>query len=121
MKALAFLATFVLGASVCRAEVPPLVAGKEVSVRMTVRRDFFPDAARRNGVLRGSSDLLCTVTQDEQVDDCAVTEESPSGYAFGEAALGMVKFVRVAPKAKDGAETIGRKILFKIIWSGQRN
>ena len=47
--------------------------------------DAYPERAKRLSV-EGSVSLACKVTPTLALSDCQVTNESPSGYGFGEAA-----------------------------------
>jgi TonB family protein len=42
--------------------------------------------------------------------DCSVTEESPTGWGFGAAALSIARQARIEPTAADGSSVAGRRV-----------
>jgi len=66
---------------------------------------FYPPAAMEQGVV-GFAQLMCTVKLDTTTT-CAVTYESPEGWGFGEAALGISQSFRMAPSTQDGVAVAG--------------
>jgi protein TonB len=89
------------------------LTGKDVVQRMTdpQLQRYFPEAALR-GDIHGSASVLCSITAEGALADCAPATEEPVGKGFGAAASKIATFVRIAPLAKDGSQTAGRKYLF---------
>ncbi|HTX50398.1 MAG TPA: energy transducer TonB, partial [Caulobacteraceae bacterium] len=52
--------------------------------------DVYPDRALKAGV-SGFAVIRCDAKPDDHLDDCAVDEESPPGFDFGEATLRLAK------------------------------
>lgn len=63
---------------------------------------FFPRGAKTTS---GRVSLSCTVLSDTTVSNCHVTEETPEGQGFGEAALKASKTFRMSPQTVDGEPT----------------
>jgi protein TonB len=76
---------------------------------------FYPERALVRE-LPGSARLDCTVRQDGSLA-CSVQAESPAGYGFGEAALGIAQSFRMAPNLTDGSATEGRQVLVPIFFT----
>lgn len=74
----------------------------------------YPPAAIRNGV-EGRAMLECLVGETGYLR-CAVTEDSPEGAGFGDAALRVSTEFRVAPTQADGAPTAGRRLRRTIVF-----
>jgi protein TonB len=53
--------------------------------------------------------LNCSVNADGSIN-CRVTSESPDGWGFGEAALQISKFFKMAPMTANGTPTSGGQI-----------
>ena len=62
----------------------------------------YPQRAIIDGVA-GSASLNCLVLPNGAVADCNVARETPGGYGFGRAALGLSPHFRVNPRTVDGA------------------
>jgi hypothetical protein len=52
--------------------------------------EAYPERALKTGV-SGFAVIRCDAKPDDQLDDCAVDEESPPGFGFGEATLRLAK------------------------------
>ena len=68
---------------------------------------FYPRRALQNGV-EGRAVLECQVTTSGALSPCVVVSETPTGWAFGEAALRIASEYRMQPATLDGAPTTGR-------------
>jgi TonB family protein len=69
----------------------------------------YPKAAAAANV-EGRATIACRVTAEGALAGCAVTEESPPGQGFGEAALKLAAKFRMRPMTKDGVPVDGGKI-----------
>lgn len=72
------------------------------------QRTFYPSAAQAQGI-GGQVVLECLVGEDGRTA-CEVVEETPTGMAFGAAALRMSEDWRVAPQTRDFVPTAGGRI-----------
>lgn len=73
---------------------------------------FYPEPALVRE-LPGSARLDCTVRGDGSLS-CSVQAESPAGYGFGQAALGIAQSFRMAQHLADGSATEGRHVLVPV-------
>lgn len=94
------------------AQPEPSASGFELSnvnwIRAPNARDFarfYPDRALDDGQ-SGRVVLDCVAQPDGRLD-CSVTSETPSGYGFGNAALGISHQVRIQPTLPDGRSVAG--------------
>lgn len=74
-------------------------------------RDFaryYPDRALEREQ-EGRVTLDCVVAADGRIA-CTVTSEEPAGWGFGEAALRISRFFRMAPATQDGVPTSGGRV-----------
>lgn len=71
-------------------------------------RIFYPAAAQEQGI-GGRVVLECPIGEDGRVA-CEVVEETPTGMAFGAAAVRMSEDWRIAPQTRDGVATAGGRI-----------
>jgi periplasmic protein TonB len=76
---------------------------------------FYPERALVRE-LPGSARLDCVVRNDGSLN-CSVQAESPAGYGFGEAALGIAQSFRMAQRLGDGSATEGRHISVPIVFA----
>ena len=75
--------------------------------------NYYPASAAGQG-LEGRATLQCVVSTKLRLSDCAVLEESPPGFAFGQAALRLSRLFQL-PAPEAGAESpIGRPIRIPI-------
>lgn len=66
----------------------------------------FPKEALRHGV-EGIALIRCGVTSEGRMTNCAVEQEAPTGYGFGEAALALMPRFRMKAKTDGGAPVGG--------------
>ena len=98
------------------AELPEAPAGEfgladVIWVREPNARDFarfYPNRALDQG--RSGRVVLDCVASARGALDCSVVEESPPGWGFGDAALGIARQARIAPEAEDGSSVAGRHV-----------
>jgi periplasmic protein TonB len=97
------------------AEAPGPSYGLEMSdvrwIREPNARDFarfYPDRALDDG-RSGRVTLDCVIAGSGRLD-CSVAQESPGGYGFGEAALGISRQVRVDTDLPGGGNAAGRRL-----------
>jgi len=67
---------------------------------------FYPARARRRGIT-GSATIRCSVDENGGLVDCRVMSEEPLGWRLGEAALGLSRKFRLAPRTTDGESVAG--------------
>lgn len=70
---------------------------------------YYPDRAQRMSV-EGHATLNCAVTARGTLENCSVTEETPSNQEFGSAALKLSKLFKMRPLTKDGAPSEGGSV-----------
>ena len=96
-------------------DVPPLT-GRDVEIRIRDRgepQQFYPEVAQKAHV-EGHASALCDVAQNGDLLNCVLSNETPEGYRFGEATTRLASKLRIAPTAKDGTPTVGRKFQFEM-------
>jgi protein TonB len=67
---------------------------------------FYPERALRLGK-EGEAVLRCQVSASGQLHDCQVSGETPENYGFGQAAIKLARYMRIAPKTIDGQPVDG--------------
>ena len=77
---------------------------------------FYPEKARTEE-RGGRATLTCVVTAEGMLVRCFVSDETPKGYGFGQAALSLSKLFRMKPKTIDGRPVGGGAITIPIIFS----
>ncbi len=78
--------------------------------------DLFPDRAQRLEK-SGSTTMTCTVRANGMLTACAIVNEDPSGYGFGEAALKAASRFKMRPATADGRPVEGAKVTIPIRWT----
>jgi protein TonB len=64
----------------------------------------------------GRADLICEVTGDGTLTNCGVTQEYPTGYGFGQAALSLAKFYKMRLLTDDGRSVAGGTVHLPMLW-----
>jgi protein TonB len=90
-----------------RAQPPAPRASVVWSQRPSARRigELYPDRALREGV-GGRVELNCNVRANRSLA-CNVSNESPAGLGFGQAALSAAQSYRASPALSDGSDSNG--------------
>ncbi|MES2833702.1 MAG: energy transducer TonB [Pseudomonadota bacterium] len=76
----------------------------------------YPDRAIRAEV-SGRATLSCGVLANGSMTNCSVVSETPVGYGFGRAALGLSRSFRLSPRMVDGAIVEGARVLIPIAFT----
>jgi len=76
----------------------------------------YPDRAIRAEV-SGRATLSCGVRADGSMMGCSVVSETPDGYGFGRAALGLSRSFRLSPRTVDGAIVEGARVSIPIAFT----
>ncbi len=78
--------------------------------------DLYPPNAQSQG-MGGMAKIACVIDPDGHLNRCAVVDESPAGYGFGEAtAIGFVRYTRVDPATVTGGIQPGDIKVFVYKW-----
>ncbi len=88
-------------------------------VRLPVAEDMhrvYPPEARRDNV-KGRAVMVCGVTAQGRLLDCAVSDETPANYGFGAAALRLAPYFRVGPTTAEGLPTAGGTITVPVVFN----
>jgi TonB family protein len=96
---------------------PPLLPSPHW-VRTPNGDDFarvYPSAAMRRGI-EGHTTMRCDVKADGTLTNCVVTEETPKGAGFGDAALKLAPKFRMTPTTDDGKSVEGGSVIIPISW-----
>ena len=75
--------------------------------------DAYPQRALDDGKI-GAVSLSCTVTAKGDLTGCSVADETPRGWGFGAAALGLSKRFRMVPRTEDGQAVGGGTVRIPI-------
>lgn len=67
---------------------------------------FYPERALRMG-REGEATLRCQVSAGGRLHDCQVSGETPENFGFGDAAIKLARYMRIAPKTIDGQPVDG--------------
>lgn len=62
----------------------------------------------------GSASAICTVSPEGMLTTCKVVQETPLGYGFGDAVLGMASRLRLPLKTKAGVPAVGKRFLLSL-------
>jgi len=76
----------------------------------------YPDRAAAKE-MSGAATLLCGVATDGSMAGCAVIDESPKGWRFGEAALAAARYFKMSPRTVDGQVVEGAKVRIPIVFN----
>lgn len=67
---------------------------------------FYPERALRMSK-EGEATLRCEVAANGQLRNCQVSGETPENFGFGQAAIKLARYMRIAPKTVDGQPVDG--------------
>lgn len=75
----------------------------------------YPSWALGFGV-EGRVEISCSIRPDGTLADCQIIEETPPGWSFGAASLGLTQFFRMSPAvvSRDNLRTVRIPIRFAI-------
>lgn len=87
-------------------------------VRMPTGDDLarvYPRPALSRG-LSGHTKMSCKVRKDGTLTDCAIVQEDPPGYGFGDATLAVAQYFKMTPTTADGKSVEGGTVIIPIAW-----
>ncbi len=99
--------------------VAPSVISNPSWVRQPTARQLeraVPPRAIADGV-SGRATLRCSVTASGAVTGCSVASESPQGYGFGRAAMGLAQHFEMRPRTVDGAPVEGARVSIPLVFN----
>lgn len=113
----AVLSVLVLGATSAQAESSKVFQNPDWLQKPTGddMAHFYPSRAKAEFV-SGRATITCAVTAEGFLIDCEVRRESPEGYGFGAAALGLSAMFRMSPKRAYGQPVDGGVVTVPIIF-----
>lgn len=112
------IAALAAGPSLASAATPSVITNPDWE-RLPGGQEFaryYPEAAQRAN-LAGRAAIRSEVTAEGGLDKCVVTEESPGGVGFGEAALKLSSLFKMRPQTKDGLPVRGGVVNIPIRFS----
>jgi protein TonB len=81
-------------------------------------RAFYPKAARESRV-EGRVTMHCSVLATGALTRCSTVDESPTGWGFGDAALGMASAFRMKRVTPSGQSVAGGTIAIPMVFQVQ--
>lgn len=79
----------------------------------------IPEAARKAGVYKSRVVLECGVITDGAVDQCQVLSQEPDGLGYGDAAVALSKFFRLAVWTEEGLPVVGGRVRIPLRFDAQ--
>jgi hypothetical protein len=70
----------------------------------------MPPAARKAGIYKARTSLECQVIAGGAVDGCTVVSQDPPGLGYGDAALMLARFFKLAVWTDEGLPSVGGKV-----------
>ena len=71
---------------------------------------LYPPQAVKAAVRTGQAKVVCTVSHEGYLTDCAVVEERPANLGFGDAALQVAAAMQMNPWTSQGSPVDGGRI-----------
>jgi TonB family protein len=123
VKDIALLAAWAVASwSAARAQEPFMVTKPDWVQRPTaedVARNYPPLAAR--GGIGGHVTINCGINASGELENCAVTEETPKDQGFGGAVLAMTSLFRMKPTTLEGKPAAGGQIAIPLTFCAGRS